>query len=91
MGASESCHHYHSKCRRVVLNSVISYFTKLQDYTKLWNFTQSGSAFVPTQSRNFAPSPYLKALKKIIIQIKVAYMPITFYCAKLHLSKCNSS
>jgi hypothetical protein len=70
----------------------VKQFTKIWHCTKLQNSTQSGSAFIPTQPQNIAPSSYLKtASNKIIIQIKLAGMSMISYYTTVHLSTCNSS
>jgi hypothetical protein len=75
----------------------LTLFTKLNtlqnyDIAKDYRVQQDGSSFVPTQPQNFAPSPYLKASSnKIMIQVIILGMSMTFYFIKPRLFKCNTS
>jgi hypothetical protein len=64
----------------------VKYFTKMCHYSELQNSTRSGSAFVPTESQNFASSPYFKASSN-----KFVGMFLSFYYTKLNWSKSNGS
>jgi hypothetical protein len=53
--------------KTVVLNLINNRVNSLRRYNTaqiVHNYTQNGSAFVPTQPKNFEPSPYSKARPK---------------------------